>query len=231
MANFASSFVLLLALLLHGHLVFAQDCAGIAPGFRAVDTFTLSAETNPLTAQAAVNSDGTVNVFVEIPSGTTAKWELDKSDGALRWEFRKGKPRIVAYLGYPGNYGFIPRTLLPKEKGGDGDPLDVLVIGSAVPRGSTLTARVIGVLRLVDEGEQDDKLIAVRPGEAFAGVQNLRDLDSNFPGITSILETWFTNYDGKGVTVSKGFGDAEEARKILQVAEESFSVYSLRLRL
>ena len=46
------------------------------------------------------------------------------------------KPREVKYLGYPGNYGMIPRTLLPKELGGDGDPLDVIVLGPAVERGS-----------------------------------------------------------------------------------------------
>ena len=74
--------------------------------------------------------------MIEIPTGTTAKWEVVKPSGELRWEFDQGRPRVVRYLGYPGNYGMIPRTLLPKEEGGDGDPLDVVVLGPAVPRGS-----------------------------------------------------------------------------------------------
>lgn len=41
----------------------------------------------------------------------------------MKWEFKKGKPRVVSYLGYPGNYGMIPKTLLSKESAGDGDPL------------------------------------------------------------------------------------------------------------
>ena len=55
----------------------------------------------------------------------------------------------------------IPRTLLPKELGGDGDPLDVLVLGRALPRGSVVETKVLGVLKLLDRGEQDDKILAV----------------------------------------------------------------------
>ena len=55
----------------------------------------------------------------------------------------------------------ISRTLLPKELGGDGDPLDVLVLGRALPRGSVVETKVLGVLKLLDRGEQDDKILAV----------------------------------------------------------------------
>ena len=74
-------------------------------------------------ALAARNHDGTVKAIVEIPAGTSAKWEISKDDPhAVYWELKKGAPRIVDYLGYPGNYGAIPGTALPKELGGDGDP-------------------------------------------------------------------------------------------------------------
>ena len=105
--------------------------------------------------------NGDVNVVVEVPAGTTGKWEVTKPEGELRWEVRDGKPRVVQYLGYPANYGMIPRTLLPKDLGGDGDPLDVVILGNAVPRGSVIPARLIGVMIMIDAGEQDDKLIAV----------------------------------------------------------------------
>jgi inorganic pyrophosphatase len=107
---------------------------------------------------------GLVNVVVEIPAGTNAKWEVVKESGRLEWEQRGGRPRVFDYLAYPGNYGMVPRTLLPKELGGDGDPLDVIVLGPALERGSVVAVRLIGILELLDGGEQDDKLIAVLPG-------------------------------------------------------------------
>ena len=57
------------------------------------------------------------------------------------WEFKDGKPRIVKYLGYPGNYGMVPKTLLPENLGGDGDPLDVIVLGPQVERGSVIKCK------------------------------------------------------------------------------------------
>jgi len=87
----------------------------------------------------------------------------DRATGKLEWEFKSEKPRFVSYLAYPGHHGTVPGTLLPEHQGGDGDPLDVIVVGPAVPRGSVVTARLLGGLRLMDRGEQDDKLIAVQP--------------------------------------------------------------------
>ena len=58
-----------------------------------------------LDGYAPVNADGTINVVVEIPAGTNAKWEVCNPDGAMEWELVNGRPRIVNYLPYPGNYG------------------------------------------------------------------------------------------------------------------------------
>jgi inorganic pyrophosphatase len=128
----------------------------------------------------------------------------------------------VDYLGYPGNYGMVPRTLLPKELGGDGDPLDVLVLGPAVPRGAVVRARVIGVLELFDGGEQDDKLLAVLEDTPFADIRDLRELDARFPGVSEIARIWFTNYKGPGVMESRGFGSAERALEILTAAMAAY---------
>lgn len=74
--------------------------------------------------------NGNINVVIEIPVGTNEKFEVDKVTGQLKLEILKdGKPRLVNYLPYPFNYGMVPRTLLPKHLGGDGDPLDVVVLG------------------------------------------------------------------------------------------------------
>ncbi len=218
--------LLFLVLTLAITLVISYDVKGqvgnIAPGLKATDRYTLVGKKNLLTGYQPKSPDGDINVVVEIPTGTVAKWEVTKPEGSLRWEFKKGKPRIVKYLGYPGNYGMIPRTLLPKELGGDGDPLDVIVLGPAVPRGSVVEAKLIGVLKLLDGGEQDDKLIAVLANTALYEAGNLKELKEKFGGVTTIVETWFTNYKGPGELVSNGYGDVEEARKILDAAIKAF---------
>ena len=136
----------------------------------SVDQYTLVGGKNFLDGYEPLNSDGTINVVVEIPAGTNGKWEVTKPDGRLKWEFKNGRPRFVKYLPYPGNYGMVPRTLLPKELGGDGDPLDVIALGPTRRRGSVVKAKLIGVLKLLDGGEQDDKLLAVLINSPFSTV-------------------------------------------------------------
>ncbi len=170
----------------------------------------LRGEANFLTDYDPINLDGTVNAVIEIPAGTTAKYETTKDTGMLELEQKNGKPRFVQYLGYPCNYGLIPRSMLPKSKGGDGDPLDVCVLGPTVPIGSVVKARPIGILTLLDNGEIDDKVVLVMQSGPFAKVSSLADLDKRFPGVTTIIQTWFTHYkgfgkDGKLQLTSPGF--------------------------
>jgi inorganic pyrophosphatase len=214
---------------LFGSLIFCSafaqnattDSCGIAPGLKASDAYTLISEKNLLSEIEPMNADGTINMVVEIPAGRTDKWEV-KKDGQLHWDFKDGKPRIVQYLGYPCNYGMVPKTVLAKEAGGDGDPLDCLVLGASAPRGSVLKVKVIGVIKLLEKGEQDDKLLAVKSDDPLFAANSLAELNEKFPGVTAILETWFTNYKSPGALVCKGFGDVDEARQILEEARLSF---------
>ena len=169
------------------------------------------------------NERGDIQVVVEIPAGTNEKWEVDKDSGNLEWEVKEGKPRVVKYLSYPGNYGMVPRTLLPEESGGDGDPLDVIVLGPAVPRGTVLQAQLIGMIRMLDEGKQDDKLIAVMLDSHFGDIKSLEELESRYKGITRILDIWFSSYKGPGVMQSGGMADTEEAKKVLQAAINAYA--------
>jgi inorganic pyrophosphatase len=186
------------------------------------DIYTLKGEHSFLSGYEPVFEDGDINVVVEIPTGTVAKWEVAKPSGEMKWEFVDDKPREVKYLGYPGNYGMIPKTLLPKELGGDGDPLDVIVLGPAVERGSVIKCKLIGVLQLLDRGEQDDKLIAVLENTPFYDVNNLVELDANFNGVSEIVKLWFANYKGPGKMEPKGFADEKKAREILNAAVEAY---------
>lgn len=159
----------------------------------------------------ATNQDSTINVVIEIPAGTLEKYELNKNTQKIEWEIRDKKPRIVQYLAYPANYGFIPNTILPKAKGGDGDPLDVLVLGAAIERESIIKAKPIGILKLLDSGEKDDKIIAISSNSPFSEIKNLEELKNKFPGILNILEIWFENYKGKNKIISLGFENKKAA--------------------
>jgi inorganic pyrophosphatase len=210
------------ALLPAGTIAFADPIDPIAQGAHYFDTRTIQGEKHFLTGYPPVAIDGRVNVVVEIPAGTDAKWEVTKSEGLLQWEIRNGRPRVVQYLPYPGNYGMVPGTLLPKEAGGNGDPLDVLVLGHWERRGTVLPVNLIGVLKLLDNGEQDDKLLAVPAVGPLSRVKNLKELDASYPGITQIIETWFTNYKGPGKMKSLGFADPESAQQILDTAIKAY---------
>jgi inorganic pyrophosphatase len=194
------------------------EAVGQGTNLTLVDQYTLAGEKHLLRGYQPIDTSGNINVVVEIPAGTSAKWEVDKNTGQLKWKLKQGEPRVVSYLGYPGNYGMIPRTLLPEELGGDGDPLDVIIVGPAVPRGSVMWARPVGVLKMLDDGEQDDKIIAVPLDSHLGGISSIEELKREYPGIAEILEIWFSNYKGPGKIESLGFGSVAEARNTIDAA-------------
>lgn len=179
-------------------------------------------DTNYLTGFQALPEPGFIHVVVEVPAGTDEKWEVSEDGRQLQWEQEGGVGRVVRYLAYPANYGMVPRTRLTREAGGDGDPLDVLVLGASIARGTVLLARPIGVLRLFDDGEQDDKVIAVPTSGALADVRDLAALERELPGALGILETWFLNYKGVGRTELRDTAGAEAALQVIRAASESF---------
>ena len=99
-----------------------------------------------------------VTAVVEIPTGSRNKYELDKESGMLRLD------RVLySAVHYPGDYGFIPRTLAE-----DGDPCDVLVmLNEPTFPGCQIDVRPIGVLRMLDRGDPDDKILGVPCHDPF----------------------------------------------------------------
>lgn len=152
-----------------------------------------------------------VNAIVEIPAGRADKWEVNPGDGHMYQDSLDGLPRVVNFLPYPANYGMIPRSVMSEVTGGDGDPLDILILDSALERCSLHRVRIIGALKLLDNGEVDDKLIAVTLTGKLSGVTSISELNQLYPGITIILETWFDNYKGPGKMEPAGFVDVDSA--------------------
>lgn len=163
-----------------------------------------------------------VNMVIEIPAGTNQKWEVNKQTGRLEWEQVGDSLRIISYLPYPANYGMIPGTYLPEELGGDNDPLDIFLLGPSIERGSIQPAKVIGVIKMLDRGEQDDKLVAVDPQSWFGHITSIEELNESFPGVTTILVTWLESYKGDGVINVQKLESAEEAQAVLNRAVENY---------
>lgn len=151
--------------------------------------------------------NGTVNTVVEIPEGSRLKVEWDREHAAFMLD--RVEPSIFAK---PCNYGFIPQTLDE-----DGDELDTLIIcPEPLPTGVWLEARIVGVMKFVDDGEVDDKIV-VTPADNRDQGELLKTLDDD-PKLREKLEHHFTHYKDlkkPGSTVVKGWGDAEEAKKVI----------------
>jgi len=206
--------------------VFEAPAIGDAEELNRVGKYVLLSPVHLVDDIDPVAGKNTIRVVVEIPTGSTQKWEVEKPSGDLKWEFRRGAPRTVQYLGYPGNYGMVPRTLLSEDNGGDGDPLDVLVLGPTVARGSIVEVKIIGLLKMLDKGEHDDKLIAVMTDGVFAKVDTIDELDEEFPGVTAIVEIWFANYKGQKKIKTQGYDGLKKANKVLAQALDEYQEQS-----
>jgi inorganic pyrophosphatase len=195
--------------------------APVSPLAFALDAETVAGLDHFGTGYPAQNPDGSVNAVIEIPCGTTAKFELADADGWLHWQHDRdtGARREIDYLPFLINYGMVPRTLAA-----DGDALDIIVLGRTIERGHVAATRVIGVLKMgEDDGTRDDKLIAVPLDPAwrngFSALRDLPELDARYPATRDILLLWFSNDWGKDATHVLGWGDAGEAAAILEAAK------------
>jgi len=157
--------------------------------------------------------EGIVNSVVEIPSGTNKKYEYDNTSKEFIIDQENNKDRIINFLPYPSNYGFIPSTISNKKTGGDGDALDVVVISESLERGTVIETIPIAVLKLLDDGEKDYKIIAIPVSQdiRIINVKSYKDLKLNYPEVISILELWFLNYNKKDKAVIEGWGNEIDA--------------------
>jgi len=154
-----------------------------------------------------------VKGIIEIPKGTRAKYELDKESGLLRLD------RVLySSVYYPANYGFIPQSFCE-----DHDPLDILILSQIdfVPL-CIVEAKVIGVMRMLDNGEADDKIIAVAAGDP--SVNHYNDISELPPYLLAETMSFFEDYtklENKTVVIEKFF----DKKTALGIIDESFKMY------
>ncbi len=145
--------------------------------------------------------------IIEVPKGSKTKYELDKATGMIRVD------RILySSVQYPANYGFIPRTYCE-----DHDPLDVLVLGQEpVAPLSIMRAKPIGLMKMLDHGEADDKIIAVHADDPeYAHYESIEELP---PHRMTEVKRFFEDYkvlEEKNVVVEDFFSKMEALKTIM----------------
>jgi inorganic pyrophosphatase len=158
------------------------------------------------------------NAIVEIPMGSSVKYELDKRTGMLKMD------RILySAVFYPANYGFIPQTFAE-----DDDPLDVLVLCQEALAPLTLVkARAIGLMTMIDGGKKDHKILAVAVDDPE--FNNYREAAELPPHRVQMLRRFFIDYkylEGKQVEVDQ----IQPAETAYPVIEDALQRYSQRRR-
>lgn len=160
------------------------------------------------------NSPEFVTGIIEIPKGSKGKYELDKRSGMLMLD------RVLfSAVHYPANYGFIPQTFCE-----DNDPLDILIISQIdIPSMTLVNAKVIGVMRMIDGGEADDKIIAVAADDQ--SVNYINDIDELPPHLMKETHRFFEDYkklENKEVKVEDFLGK-EDAMRIINEAVDLYN--------
>ncbi len=159
------------------------------------------------------SANGNLQGVIEIPAGTNTKYEYNKQSLQFLPDIRDGKPRRIDFMSYPLNYGFIPSTKMDKERGGDGDPLDVLLLAEHLPTGTVIEVQPIGLLLLKDTGELDHKVLAipVDPSLRIIHASNWMEFQRDYSAIRHIIEFFFLYYDGLGTMTLMGWADEQAA--------------------
>jgi len=162
-----------------------------------------------------------LNAVIEVPMGSKLKYELDKKSGLIKVD------RVLfSSVHYPANYGFIPQTYCE-----DHDPLDILVLCQevTVPL-SLMQAKPIGVMKMVDQGEADDKIIAVHANDPeYDHYDNINQLP---PHRLREVQRFFEDYktlEHKAVKVERFLGK-EVAIRIIEEALALYKKNAERLR-
>lgn len=159
--------------------------------------------------------EGEINVVIEIPTGSNHKIEWDREHACFTLD--RVEPMSFAK---PCNYGFIPQTLDE-----DGDELDVLMItDQPLTTGIWMKARILGVMKFIDDDEVDDKIICVPEDDRNNGnaYQSLEDLPAQTLKQIEYHFNHYKDFKKPGSTKVQGFEGIEPAQKVISAAIERF---------
>lgn len=166
------------------------------------------------------DQQGNIQVVIEIPAGTNKKIEIDPISGRFVVDQRDGKDRVIDFLPYPANYGFIPGTLSDPTAGGDGDALDVFVLAEHLPTGKVIDVIPVSMVQMLDDGEHDNKILAVPVDPSLRIIQatKLVELRTNYPTLLPAMENWLMSYDPVDPIVIQGWVNEQLVRSTIEAS-------------
>jgi inorganic pyrophosphatase len=153
------------------------------------------------------NAPDVVYAIVEIPKGSRNKYEYNKEHGVIKLD------RVLySSVSYPGDYGLMPQTFWD-----DGDPFDILVmVNQPTFPGCIIEARPIGIFRMEDKGQSDDKILAVPHRDpSFSGYHDLKDLPAHYLLEVQHFFSVYKDLEEGGRVKVKGWEDADAAREAI----------------
>jgi inorganic pyrophosphatase len=155
-----------------------------------------------------------LQAVIEVPAGSATKLFYNRQTKAFETEKLAGQDRIVQFLPYPANFGFIPST----ETNAQAKPLEIIVLSGSLETGTVLEVIPIGVLQLETDGDLDHKIIAVpaRPSARSIQAVDYASFSADYPAVKAILQQWFVHHNPTAKSKFVGWRNDQFAEQEIQ---------------
>ena len=159
--------------------------------------FTLAGCETDLSNLPAYTENKQLQAIIDTPAGAGYQNKYSPETKEFLKVQEAGQEKVIRFLPYPVNVGFIPSTGQPKASGSKGSPLPVLIIAGSQEPGTVTEIMPLGVLVLEVAGEINYQVIATpaKPSERLISATSYEEFDRDNKPVKKILETWFVNYD------------------------------------
>lgn len=143
------------------------------------------------------SKSGQLQAVIAVPAGSGHEMEYDQESRSFVPRLQAGSARVVDFLPYPGNFGFIPSTFVEAGDTGEGHALEVLVIAESVPTGTVMEVTPVAALVLDQAGQIDHKIIAVpaKPSEQIITATDYASFTQEYPAAKDIIQKWFVHHN------------------------------------
>ncbi|MBX0334562.1 inorganic diphosphatase [Pontibacter sp. HSC-14F20] len=160
------------------------------------------------------NAKKQLQAVIEVPAGSAIKHHYNQQTKTFEAEQQAGQDRIISFLPYPANFGFIPSTETNAQK----KPLEVVVLAGGVATGTVMEVIPVGVLQLETAGELDHKIIAVpaRPSERSINAADYNSFTADYPAAKAILQQWFVHHNPTSKSKFVGWRNEQFAEQEIQ---------------
>lgn len=156
---------------------------------------------------------GVLQAVIEVPAGSNRQMQYDLETKEFMPVRKAGMDVVIDFLPYPGNYGFIPSTLVDEPDNDNPHPLRILVIAESVPTGTVMEVQPVGTLLLDKAGKVEHLIVAVpaKPSEQVMAASDYETLSRKYPGAKEVIQTWFMH------------ANQEEKAKLMGWKDEAFA--------